>query len=392
MSQTIQFRSCVRRQQFFGDRRCCAGLVERWRNASLLAGWIVWLLSLGSSFAAETPLLILYSLNNQETIEVRRGLLHWLPSGGELSRAEARTAVLSATNVAWLHRWLDTHRVLSLAADYPTTNARPEIGGGTLAIRVGAQQRLITWEQGCDCGGLLTAMEDLKSFASSVATNAAVPKSMPATAALREVLQPAKKVPFKQVVQITTKHRVLDFDPRNPQHVKLRDTIRAAAVAAGKQALVNGVFATRANEAGNHIEPFVKRALRELKLDARTPVNASGDAQITGYPDLEIPGPVPCYLELKTYNAATANTTQRTFYYSPSSHPKITRDALHLLLAFEMKKSERASKTVFAPVHWKLITLQDLAVDLKFEFNQSNRGLYGSDAAGAVMAEGTVTE
>jgi hypothetical protein len=31
--------------------------------------------------------------------------------------------------------------------------------------------------------------------------------------------------------------------------------------------------------------------------------------------------------------------------------------------------------------------LQDLEVDLKFEFNQSNRGLYGKEAGKAILAE-----
>jgi hypothetical protein len=127
--------------------------------------------------------------------------------------------------------------------------------------------------------------------------------------------------------------------------------------------------------------------LNQAGLPARTPVTTAGNAQETGYPDVEITGDPPCYLELKTYSAATVNTTQRSFYYSPSEHPKVTRDALHLLLAFELEKTERNGRTVFLPVHWKLLTLQDLEVDLKFEFNQSNRGLYGRDAAPAVLGE-----
>ena len=115
---------------------------------------------------------------------------------------------------------------------------------------------------------------------------------------------------------------------------------------------------------------------------------AGGTAQEPGYPDVEIPGDPPCYLELKTYSATTANTTQRSFYYSPSDRPKVTRDALHLLLAYELEKVERDGKTVFIPAHWKLITLQDLHVDLKFEFNQSNRGLYGKEAGKALLGEG----
>ena len=43
-------------------------------------------------------------------------------------------------------------------------------------------------------------------------------------------------------------------------------------------------------------------------------------------------------------------------------------------------------------MHWKLVTLQDLLVDLKFEFNQSNRGLYGADAAKGLLSEGDLNK
>ena len=36
-----------------------------------------------------------------------------------------------------------------------------------------------------------------------------------------------------------------------------------------------------------------------------------------------------------------------------------------------MGKVERDGKTVFLPNHWKLLTLQNLEVDLKFEFHQA---------------------
>jgi hypothetical protein len=98
-------------------------------------------------------------------------------------------------------------------------------------------------------------------------------------------------------------------------------------------------------------------------------------------------GDVPCYLELKTYSADTANTTQRSFYFSPSENPKVTHDALHLLLAYELEQSTNGNRPTFRPVRWKLITLQDLEVDLKFEFNQSNRGLYGKEASPALLGD-----
>jgi hypothetical protein len=206
--------------------------------------------------------------------------------------------------------------------------------------------------------------------------------------ALAEIVRPEKQIPFKDVIEATTHFRVLDFDTNNPAHLELRRKLFQAAALAGERAATAGIDADRANEAGNHLEPFVRTALREAGLAARVPVNTEGDAQATGYPDVEITGATPCYLELKTYNAATANTTQRSFYYSPSAHPKVTRDALHFLLAYQLEKTSRDGRTLFVPIHWKLITLEDLLVDLKFEFNQSNRGLYGEGAARALLSEG----
>lgn len=210
----------------------------------------------------------------------------------------------------------------------------------------------------------------------------------PSVAALAELSQPARKIPFKDVILATTRRRILDFDTNNAGHVELRGKLLQAADLASERARAKGLAAARANEAGNQMEPFVKAALKEVGLRAGTPRTTAGTAQTTGYPDIELEGDPPCYLELKTYNAATVNTTQRTFYYSPSAQPKVTKDALHLLLAYQLQRVTRHGQAVFVPVRWKLLTLQDLAVDLKFEFNQSNRGLYGADAARAVLAEG----
>jgi hypothetical protein len=212
----------------------------------------------------------------------------------------------------------------------------------------------------------------------------------PNTTALAELTKPAKKIPFKEVILATTQHRVLDFDTNNPAHLALFDKISDAANSALTNARTAGLFSTRANEAGNHMESFVKAALKEVGLTARTPVTTAGDAQTVGYPDVEILGTLPCYLELKTYSASTANTTQRSFYYSPSAKPKVTHDALHLLLAYELERTEREGRTTFRPTHWKLVTLEDLEVDLKFEFNQNNRGLYGKDAARSLLGESGV--
>ena len=221
----------------------------------------------------------------------------------------------------------------------------------------------------------------LSAFTSLAATNS------PSTAALAELTKPAKRIPFKEVILATTHQHILDFNTNNASHRELFQKISTAASSALTNARSAGLFSARANEAGNHMESFVRAALKEAGLNARVPITTAGEAQAVGYPDVEILSDLPCYVELKTYNASTANTMQRSFYYSPSEHPKVTRDALHLLLAYELERTERNDKTVFTPTHWKLITLQDLEVDLKFEFNQSNRGLYGKEASKALLGE-----
>lgn len=236
----------------------------------------------------------------------------------------------------------------------------------------------------------LQSLVALLAIALSINTSLAATNS-PSAAALVELTKPAKRIPFKQVILATTQHRILDFDTNNSAHRELFQKISAAASSALTNARTTGLFSVRANEAGNHMESFVRAALKDAGLNSRVPVTTTGNAQAAGYPDVEILSTPPCYIELKTYNATTANTTQRSFYYSPSNHPKVTRDALHLLLAYELEKIERRGKDAFVPTRWKLITLQDLEVDLKFEFNQSNRGLYGKDAAKALLGEGDLT-
>jgi hypothetical protein len=238
--------------------------------------------------------------------------------------------------------------------------------------------------------GWLTAVACLFISASVVCAAESPWTNAPLKSVLAELSKANGSIPFKEVIQATTHCRVLDFETNNPAHVELKRKLLQAAQVAARLAITNGLAAARPNEAGNHIEPFVRSALREAGLEARVPINTSGDAQVTGYPDIEIVGPTPCYLELKTFNAATENTTQRSFYYSPSTHPKVTRDALHFLLAYELEKRIQDGKTVFIPVHWKLLTLEDLQVELKFEFNQSNRGLYGPASGKALLSEGNV--
>lgn len=162
-----------------------------------------------------------------------------------------------------------------------------------------------------------------------------------------------------------------------------------AATIAGQNAYKEGIFTKRPNEAGNHIEPFVIEALRKVGLKADRPISRSGKKKTAGYPDIEILGDngIVVYLDCKTYSKLTKNQSFRTFFLSPSKDPKITKDAYHLLMSFELDMETRKGKKAFIPVSWQIYTLEKLLVQVKHEFNASNRELYIKDA---LLAKGKI--
>lgn len=187
--------------------------------------------------------------------------------------------------------------------------------------------------------------------------------------------------PFAEVIRETTGQEVVPFDRDNAAHRALLEKLTAAARLAGERARTEGIRRARANEAGLEIERHVRSALAECGLAVETPVTRSGVARAVGYPDLAILNDgAPCYLELKTHNARTVASSQRTFYYSPSADPKVATNALHLLLAFELEQTVEAGETVFRPGGFRLVSLHAMPVRLKIEYNQSNRGMYGGGA------------
>ena len=198
--------------------------------------------------------------------------------------------------------------------------------------------------------------------------------------AVNVFMQPLRNIRFSVAIKAMSGCSVLSFKNKSINHRKLLVLMIKAMRLAGTKASEAGIFTARPNEAGNKIEPFVKKALRDVGLQAETPVAASGKRKATGYPDIEISdkqGRVT-YLECKTYNIKNINTTQRAFYFSPSKDFKITKNALHLMVSFQIEKEKRKSKLAYVPKHWKLYTLENLLIDVKHEFNQSNQKLYGS--------------
>lgn len=207
--------------------------------------------------------------------------------------------------------------------------------------------------------------------------------------AISRFLEPMKGIPFPIAIKALSGFNVLSFDHSLDQNRKLLEQLSEAAQLGGQKAYREGIFTARPNEAGNHIEPFVVEALRQAGLKADKPISKSGKKKAAGYPDIQIENQLgeTVYLDCKTYSTLTKDQSFRTFYFSPSGDPKITRDAFHLLMSFELDTAERKGQRAFIPISWQIYTLDKLLVQVKHEFNASNKDLYTKEA---LLAQGRI--
>ncbi len=197
-------------------------------------------------------------------------------------------------------------------------------------------------------------------------------------------LTPTKGIPFELVIRSLCDVKVLKFDLNSDANQKLLNLIVKASKDTCEKVQSNPIERSRPNEVGNDIEPFVMNALKNLGLTAGRPSARSGRGKSTGYPDVRIEScDYPVYLEVKTFAAANKSTTQRSFYLSPSGAPKVTEDAYHLLVGFEIEREGN----LYRPVAFEIVELYGLKCDMKSEFNSDNKRLYEE---GRILATGRV--
>ena len=125
----------------------------------------------------------------------------------------------------------------------------------------------------------------------------------------------------------------------------------------------NNVFLNkRVNECGNFMENIVDKAdPRIIK-----PTNLQGRKKATGYPDREKEN--EAYLEIKILKEGSENSTYRSFYLS--TFDKVTKSIPHILMAFTHNEKGLTNN---AP---KIIDIYDLEVEIKVEYNASNKTIY----------------
>lgn len=209
---------------------------------------------------------------------------------------------------------------------------------------------------------------------------------------ISQFLKPLKNIPFKIAIKAMSGCNVIPFDKNNPDDIQLLKDLSDAAKIAARNANQKGIFTRRENEVGNHIEPFMIKALRQIGLQADRPETKEGKKKAVGYPDIFLKDRKgrPNYIECKTYNERNYQSTQRSFYFSPAERPtdfKVIYDAHHFIVSFKIERAKRKGKKAFVPVYWKIFSTNNLIGQIKHEFNSTNKQMYTPEA---LLAEGEI--
>jgi hypothetical protein len=207
---------------------------------------------------------------------------------------------------------------------------------------------------------------------------------------IKQMLRPLKNIPLNLVIECLSGHKILPFNPDEQKDKKILSILVEVAELAGSNVNKKGILRPRPNEVGNDIEPFITEALRHFGYKAEKPRTKNGKTKATGYPDIEFIDEFnrANYLECKTYNIENISTTMRSFYLSPSEDFKITKDAHHFVISFEIYVDGRVgNKNVYKCKKWKILSIEKLLVDVKYEFNSDNKRLYSKNL---ILAEGNV--
>ena len=129
------------------------------------------------------------------------------------------------------------------------------------------------------------------------------------------MLRPLDAVPFPTAIEALTDYKVLELDLTDDGDQRFLDGLGKGANQAAIQARAEGIYTARPNEAGNEIEKFAITALIGEGFQAGIPLCRSGKARSAGYPDIRVSDGVrTVYIDCKTYNAKSEDTTLRSFW------------------------------------------------------------------------------
>ena len=186
-----------------------------------------------------------------------------------------------------------------------------------------------------------------------------------------QIINPVKNISFQDVIEALYNVKVVRFDAQ--KNASILEDIKTGMRNVCAVVRAAPIKRSRPNEVGNDMEPFVIEEFKKLGLAAGRPATKASKIKSSGFPDIKIEArPLPIYLEVKTYSSGTYDSTQRSFYLSPTDTPKVIDDGHHLLVGFEIERQN----DLYVPVAFEVVDLYDLKCDLKYEFNSDNRRLY----------------
>ena len=205
---------------------------------------------------------------------------------------------------------------------------------------------------------------------------------------IAQMLKPLKGLPLSLVIEGLSGYKVISFNNKDKKDIQTLKILEIVANDVMQKVNKNGIIRQRANEVGNDIEPYVKNSLNKYGYKAYTPTTFDNKHKSSGYPDIEFIDEFNRYnyLECKTYNINNIKTTQRSFYLSPSNNFKVTKDAHHFGISFEVFVSKQINnKNLYKINGWKILDLSQLKLDVKYEFNSDNKRLYSENL---ILSEG----
>jgi len=191
-----------------------------------------------------------------------------------------------------------------------------------------------------------------------------------------------KDIPFTDVLAATTGKKIIPIDPAadkawiDPLSAALDRTL--VALNDPKQEIHRS---GRINEASRFIEDALRAELNKLPgWNCTIPTIGNGEEQRSGYPDLRLalPDGSVVFLDPKLFAADSRTSTLRTFYYEPKTLTnKVHDDARHLLVGIRHNGESGEDLRLLG---WELIDVSRLRVQLKAEFQASNKDIYREDS------------
>ncbi|MBL6935655.1 MAG: hypothetical protein ISR48_09600 [Alphaproteobacteria bacterium] len=198
---------------------------------------------------------------------------------------------------------------------------------------------------------------------------------------ISQMLNPVKDVPLDLIIHVLSGKEVIPIDLSLAEDQSLLKGLEGVINLCSNHIQADPIVRPRANEVGNDVEAYVKRALMDTGYRVEPPRSVSGKTKSTGYPDILFfdDKDRPTYLECKTFSADKIDSTMRSFYLSPSDEFKVSLEARHLVLSFEMESSpiDGSNNSEYRPTSYKLLDVHSLLCDVKYEFNSNNKRLYG---------------